>query len=455
MHKYVAKKKTKIQDTVNSNQQLDNDVDKVVQLAEYKKDGGNLESVSNNDNNETISDKVEVVSEGDNIEVLHSEDVNSNEDTNRQNVIEDDSNENNHHEEVDSDDDVEKKKSDKLNVSQLFRILIRNWWVILLNCLIIGAIAALLIVEEPRTYTSSVILAPEAEDVNSGGALSSIASSFGVDLGGVTTADAIRPDLYPDLVASNDFIMSLFKIPVKTIDGNIYTDYFTYLKKYQKSSWWGKALNDLKKKFSDDDKKVELRNNKSNTTNNNSLILTKDQERLIESVRNKVVCSVDKRNYTISITVTDQDPLIAATVADSVKLKIQNFITEYRTKKATKDYHYYLGLLKQAKNEYEKSVKAYAAYVDTHRDVILQAYISERDQLENDMQLKLNAYNAMITQTQTAKAKIQENTPAFTILQNAYVPVKPTGPKRMIFVIAMVFVTFVFTTLAIVIKRFI
>ena len=449
----MAKKKTKIQDTVNSNQQLDNDVDKVVQLTEYKNDEDNLESVSNNDNNETVSNKVEVVPEDDNIEVLHSEDVKSNEGTNQQNVIEDDSNENNHHVEEDSDDDVEKKKSDKLNVSQLFRLLIRNWWVILLNCLIIGAIAALLIIEEPRTYTSSVILAPEAEDVNSGGALSSIASSFGVDLGGVTTADAIRPDLYPDLVASNDFIMGLFKIPVKTIDGNIYTDYFTYLKKYQKSSWWSKALNEFKKKFSDDDKKTDIRNNKSNTTNNNSLILTKDQERLIESVRNKVVCVVDKRNYTISITVTDQDPLIAATVADSVRLKIQNFITEYRTKKATKDYYYYLGLLKQAKSEYENSCQAYARYVDTHRDVILQAYISERDQLENDMQLKLNAYNAMITQAQTAKAKIQENTPAFTILQNAYVPVKPTGPKRMIFVAAMVFLTFIITVALLIFKK--
>ena len=59
----------------------------------------------------------------------------------------------------------------------------------------------------------------------------------------------------------------------------------------------------------------------------------------------------------------------------------------------------------------------------------------------------------MITQAQTAKAKIQENTPAFTILQNAFVPVKPTGPKRMIFVLGMVFLTFFFTTIVLVLKK--
>jgi uncharacterized protein involved in exopolysaccharide biosynthesis len=106
----------------------------------------------------------------------------------------------------------------------------------------------------------------------------------------------------------------------------------------------------------------------------------------------------------------------------------------------------------QAKDEYEKACAAYAKYVDSHRDIILQAYISERDQLENNMQLKLNTYNAMLTQAQNAKAKIQENTPAFTVLENAVVPVKPSGPKRMLFVLGFVFMAFVGTALMIVLR---
>ena len=147
------------------------------------------------------------------------------------------------------EDEEKEEKTDKLNLTALLKAVKSYWWMILLNCLIIGGIAALLIIEEPRTDLSEVKLAPEAEDISSGGSLSSIASSFGIDLGGVTTTDAIRPDLYPDLVASNDFVYRLFKIPVKSLDGNIYTDYYTYLTKYQKVSWWRKELNNFQRKF--------------------------------------------------------------------------------------------------------------------------------------------------------------------------------------------------------------
>jgi uncharacterized protein involved in exopolysaccharide biosynthesis len=45
----------------------------------------------------------------------------------------------------------------------------------------------------------------------------------------------------------------------------------------------------------------------------------------------------------------------------------------------------------------------------------------------------------MTTREQTAMADLQASTPVFTTLTNATVPVKPTGPKRMIFVLAMLF----------------
>ena len=61
------------------------------------------------------------------------------------------------------------------------------------------------------------------------------------------------------------------------------------------------------------------------------------------------------------------------------------------------------------------------------------------------MQIKFNTYNALNTQLQAAKAKVQEKTPAFTIIQGASVPIKPAGPKRMFFVLAMMFMAFILT----------
>ena len=89
--------------------------------------------------------------------------------------------------------------------------------------------------------------------------------------------------------------------------------------------------------------------------------------------------------------------------------------------------------------EYNEAMKAYSSYCDTHQNIILQSFQSERDKLENDLSLKQNLLTTMETQLQATKVKLQERTPAFTTLTNATVPVKPAGPKRMIFVAAMLF----------------
>lgn len=69
-----------------------------------------------------------------------------------------------------------------------------------------------------------------------------------------------------------------------------------------------------------------------------------------------IKCSVDKKDYVISISVDDQDPLICATIADTVRARLQQFITEYRTSKARTDLEYYQKMCKDAKEKYERYV---------------------------------------------------------------------------------------------------
>lgn len=51
----------------------------------------------------------------------------------------------------------------------------------------------------------------------------------------------------------------------------------------------------------------------------------------------------------ISISVEAQDPLICATLTDTVQNRLQQFITDYRTSKARKDLEYYQELCSEAK----------------------------------------------------------------------------------------------------------
>lgn len=302
---------------------------------------------------------------------------------------------------------------------------------------IVFLVSCVYIVFIPRYYVCNVMLAPETENPASGGMLSSLASSFGVNLSSGIATDAISPLLYPDLMASTDFVVSLFPVRVTTEEEELSTDYYNYIRKHQKKSIWGmpvRWLQDLLSVFFDDDGKKVAKGEGVD-----AFRLTKEQKNVVDAIAEKIQCSIDKKTNVITITVQDQDPLICALMADTVSERLQKFITDYRTNKARIDMEYYEGLTEKARSDYEKSLRLYGAYADSNLNVIRKTLELKQTDLENEMQLKYNTYSALNTQYQAAKAKVQERTPAFTTLQCATVPLKPAGPKRMLFVIGMVF----------------
>ena len=177
--------------------------------------------------------------------------------------------------------------------------------------------------------------------------------------------------------------------------------------------------------------------------------LTQQQNIIAEKIRKNIIINVNSKNGVITISTTAQSPLVCKILADSVRDQLQKHITAYRTNKARTDWLYYKKLTEEAKQAYEKARQLYGSYTDANSDVVLQSYRLKQEDLENDMQLKFNAYSALNNQQQSAKARVQERTPAFTIIKGAAVPLKPTGPKRMIFVLSMLVLISIITTLII------
>ena len=297
-------------------------------------------------------------------------------------------------------------------------------------------LSCIYILSIPRYYTSDIMLAPELGGSMGGGTLGDIASSLGFDLSEMQTSDAITPLLYPDLMEDNKFVTNLFSIQVVSKDGEIKTNYHDYLKKYQKMPWWKYPIKWIKNLFPKSEDATTGSANKYDPYN-----ISRKENDIVENIRGNIKVSIDKKTGVISVAVTDQDPLICKTIADSLMTRLQDFITDYRTNKARIDVEHYKNLTAEAKREYEKARQLYGTYADANMDIVLESYRAKRDDLENDMQLKFNAYSTLNTQLQAAMAKVQERTPAFTVVKGAAVPVKPAGPKRMIFVAGILILT--------------
>ena len=335
----------------------------------------------------------------------------------------------------------EEEKS-SLDFVKMYKDVLKHKWlyVIILPCAF--ALAAIYTLSLPNFYTCTVTLAPEMKG-NTSGALSGIASSFGLNVGGTQSGgDAIYPSLYPDLMNSVDFKTSLFPVKV-TLEGDKEKgepsrtmSYYDYLANEQKKPWWSNLFwgsAHQPQKVMEEPKVDPFR-------------LTPKQAAIAEAIRGRVVCSVDKKTMVISINVVDQNPLIAAQMADSVKERLQKFIIDYRTSKVRVDLAYNEKLYAETKARYDKARRLYAEFADANQDVILETVRQRRNELENEMQLQYNAYLQVAAQLLMAKAKVQEETPAFTTLQSATVPLYKSGPKRAQICLIFTILAFLLTT---------
>ena len=295
-----------------------------------------------------------------------------------------------------------------------------------------------------NVYKCEVMLAPELTRSGSSNSLLSLANSFGMRIGSSTSSgEALFPTLYPELVNSTDFKTSMFTIPVHKKDSTRVMTYYDYLLNEQKYPWWSQAISGtLRFIFSLIASPQEVDNSKLDPFQ-----LTKEQKGIADQIEKMVSCDVDAKTLVITISVTDQDPLICATIADSVKTHLQQAITDYRTRKARVDLEYNQKLFRETKARYDRARQAYAAFADANQDVILESVRSKRADLENEMQIQYNAYTQVAAQLTAASARVQEETPAFTTIQRATVPVKKAGPARAKKLLIFLFLAFMGTTI--------
>lgn len=338
----------------------------------------------------------------------------------------------------------------EIRLDLILRIFKDNWKRYIAVMFITGVISSLLIICVPRYYVVKVMLAPEYGEQNPiNGILGSAASFFNLGVGATGGSNAIVPEFYPDIIKSTDFMVGLMSASVKSQDGEFSGTYAQYIISREKSPWWFELLAKTKMIFA---KKKEPFN-ASEDYKVNPFALTQAEYDIIKNMSAAIGCDVDEKTGIISISVKAQDPLVAAVMANNVKEELQEFLTKYKTEKIKNELKHATELCNSAYADYIKAQNVYAEFTDKHQALTRQSYKVEEMRLSGEMQMALEIYNALYQQKLYSESELQKRTPAFTSLQNATVPVKPTGPKRMITVLIMTILSFLVYTAILVAKN--
>jgi uncharacterized protein involved in exopolysaccharide biosynthesis len=132
---------------------------------------------------------------------------------------------------------------------------------------------------------------------------------------------------------------------------------------------------------------------------------------------------------------------------------LQRFITDYRTKKARIDLEHYKKLSEEARISYEQANRAYARYVDANLHSFQAQVRQKQAELETEAQLQRGVYQQVVGQLKQAEMKVQEETPAFAVIQGSTVPVKRAGPPRKKMCLLALFLAFLATSVYVIHKE--
>lgn len=325
----------------------------------------------------------------------------------------------------------------EIRVSDIGNFLRQSRRAILLGGVIGFVIGSLYAFSKSNEYSSQVAVMPEVQG-KGGSALSglgSLAGLAGINLDNISgVGDAIRPDLYPNVIQSVPFALHLLQQSVYSKEFKKSQPLEAYLIQHNEgmfSGWlsqWLSFSGSTKEDISDP------------ANSSGALQVTKQQDEQIKEIQSRVTALYDKKSGIVTLSAVMPDPVVAATAAKRSLDYLTNYAIAYRTEKARQQVEFLNRQVAASKRRYQEAEVTLSSYRDRNRSLFLNTAKIEEQRIQAEFLLAQDLYNNLSKQLEMAKIKVQEETPVFKTLEPAQVPIRKSGPKRMIYIAVAVMI---------------
>jgi uncharacterized protein involved in exopolysaccharide biosynthesis len=334
---------------------------------------------------------------------------------------------------------IETEKNEN-GILSLFNILWKrreSFGIAFLVCVSFGLLVAF---TNPIEFTTSAVLMPEAKSsspINS--SLAGLAGLAGVDLSSVGKESMIYPSLYPEIIRSVPFLLDLVNQEYYFSNVGETMSLDKFFENHAKGSLLS-ILFDIPisviSLFKSEPKK-SIGN--FNSLKSKYLALSEREFFMFKQLQDRIEVTSDDYSGVITISAKMQDPLVAAEIVEFTKNYISKYITEYYTAKARRNLEFIESQYMEAKVRFYESEKVLSTFQDSNQNITSARAESEKTKLQSEFNLAFNIYNELAKQLETAKLKVREQTPVFTILEPVSIPFKKSEPRRLIILIVSVF----------------
>lgn len=327
--------------------------------------------------------------------------------------------------------------------------------------LLVGIVVVMSI---PREYEVQVRAVPERRSYMVQNALSDADVEEVTTAGSQQVTDALRPTLYPKIVRSVPFLLSMADVQVSpTIDGvKTQMPLSEYMREHHRRPWWGyvmalprQAAGLLLSPFRSSEKdetdegpeaagtdgrmqgdSIATPDNEQTNGLPSAFRLTRRQMGTLALIARQISVDLDVKRGIIILEVRMQDADVAAAVADSMNLCLQKYVTTYRLRKERQNLQHVETIYEQAQADYYCTQEAYARYADANRNPSGQTGRAELVKLRTEVQLAYRNYVRQSAQLQVARMRAYRERPVYAVIEPARVPVSPAFPRRGLTLVA-------------------
>jgi len=264
---------------------------------------------------------------------------------------------------------------------------------------LVGVAAALL---SPVVYSSSTTFINSQTESSSASGLSGVASLVGVNLGGISSGGDIPPTMYPQIGESVEFKRSLLKS---------YIDRDKQIK-----------LEDFLANYNGMEKSVP--------ENNNKLFISEYENSLFNLIKDVVSISVNQKDGFVTISANMPNSEFAANTCINAREILQKTVIDNRIKSAKQKLEYSEKQLASKRIEFEEVQNKLAYFNDSNLNLVTSSVINKRDKLEAEFQIINAVMIELSKQVEQRKLQVSEDTPVFSIIKEASMPVIRSSPKR-------------------------
>ena len=286
---------------------------------------------------------------------------------------------------------------------------------------IMGIAFALLL---PVKYNSTTIFITQNQEKGSS-SLSGVASLVGINLGSSSFGGEIPATMYPQIVQSVKFKRLLLQEIVDE-KNNITLENF------------------IAKHYSIEEIKEQ---------NTSDLGMTLNEEQYFNILTEILNVSVNQKDGFISISSEMPNAEYSAKVAKFSRELLQSIIIENKIETARQNLIFSEAQLIEKKKEFDDIYSKLAFFSDSNLNSVNSFVLNEKNKLESEFQIISTVVTEISKNVEQAKLQLKKDTPVFSTIKEAVIPIKKSSPKRTQLVIIFGFLGFIISCSSILISE--